>query len=248
MGTGVCALRARKSTSFPGNGLCCPRVRHRVVGRPGSAESQQDPSAVGAGGSFARHHEYRALSPDSHRIIARAKYRPIILSGFRHCSVGGIVHRNLLWLAVNSHVAFSVWYVRSVMVLFMPQSLHGFLTGEKLLIDATASLAGTLARNPYSLTVHWFSGGTRTTATSLLLLSPIAGTMVLLAHPGLAVEAISGVCMRLSQDFALCLAGGIAARNHECEFRVTSHVHGTKGGPREERERWVRILPGTITP
>jgi 3'(2'), 5'-bisphosphate nucleotidase len=50
-----------------------------------------------------------------------------------------IARRNLIWLVVNAHPAFSVWYLWSVMVLFVPQSIHGFPTGDELLLDAVAS-------------------------------------------------------------------------------------------------------------
>ncbi|HTQ21507.1 MAG TPA: MFS transporter, partial [Mycobacterium sp.] len=72
--------------------------------------------------------------------------------------VGGneaIARRNLIWQVVNVHVSFSVWYLWSVMVLFMPQSIYGFSTGDKLLVDATAALVGALARIPYSMAANW---------------------------------------------------------------------------------------------
>lgn len=96
-----------------------------------------------------------------------------------------IARRNLAWLVVNVHVAFSIWYLWSVMVLFMPQSIYGFSTGDKLLIDAVASLVGALVRIPYAMAANWFGGRTWTTLSSLVLLIPTAGAMVLLAHPGL---------------------------------------------------------------
>ncbi|GFG76524.1 MFS transporter [Mycobacterium botniense] len=95
-----------------------------------------------------------------------------------------IARRNLFWLIVNVHVAFSVWYLWSVMVLFMPQSVYGFSTGDKLLIDATASLVGALARIPYTLAANWFGGRNWTTFSSVVLLIPTCGAIVLLAHPG----------------------------------------------------------------
>ena len=42
-----------------------------------------------------------------------------------------IARRNPFWLVVNVHVAFSVRYLWSVMVLFMPQPVYGFSTTDK---------------------------------------------------------------------------------------------------------------------
>ena len=96
-----------------------------------------------------------------------------------------IARRNLLWQVVNVHVAFSIWYLWSVMVLFMPESVYGFSTGDKLLIGATASLVGGLARIPYAMAANWFGGRNWTMFSSAVLLVPTVGAMVLLAHPGL---------------------------------------------------------------
>jgi len=96
-----------------------------------------------------------------------------------------VARRNLFWLIVNVHVTFSIWYLWSVMVLFMPQSVYGFSNGDKLLIDAVASLVGALARIPYAMAANWFGGRNWTTFSSLVLLIPTGGAIVLLAHPGL---------------------------------------------------------------
>lgn len=96
-----------------------------------------------------------------------------------------IARRNLIWQVVNVHVAFSIWYLWSVLVLFMPQSVYGFSTGDKLLVGATASLVGALVRIPYSIAANWFGGRNWTIFSSLVLLIPTVGAMVLLAHPGL---------------------------------------------------------------
>jgi len=96
-----------------------------------------------------------------------------------------IARRNLVWLVVNVHVTFSVWYLWSVMVLFMPVSVYGFTTGDKLLIAAAASLVGAVVRIPYSMAANWFGGRTWTTLSSFVLVIPTAGTIWLLAHPGL---------------------------------------------------------------
>ncbi|WP_343599626.1 MFS transporter [Mycobacterium sp.] len=96
-----------------------------------------------------------------------------------------IARRNLIWQVVNVHVTFSIFYLWSVMVLFMPREVYGFSTGDKLLLGATASLVGGLARFPYAMLGARFGGRNWTVISSLVLLIPTIGTMVLLAHPGL---------------------------------------------------------------
>ena len=96
-----------------------------------------------------------------------------------------IARRNLIWHLVNVHVAFSIWYLWSVMALFMPQSVYGFSTSDKLLMGATATLVGGLVRIPYSMGANWFGGRNWTIFSSLVLLIPTGGAIVLLAHPGL---------------------------------------------------------------
>jgi NNP family nitrate/nitrite transporter-like MFS transporter len=82
----------------------------------------------------------------SHRITAWDPEDAAALQGGEH----SIARRDLFWLVVNVHVAFSVWYLWSVIVLFMPRDVYGFSTGDKFLLAATASLVGALVRIPYS--------------------------------------------------------------------------------------------------
>jgi len=96
-----------------------------------------------------------------------------------------IARRNLIWQVVTVHAAFSIFYLWSVMVLFMPREIYGFSTGDKLLIAATASLVGGLARIPYAIVGARVGGRNWAVLSSLVLLIPTAWTMWLLAHPGL---------------------------------------------------------------
>jgi MFS transporter, NNP family, nitrate/nitrite transporter len=142
-----------------------------------------------------------------------------------------IARRNLKWQVVNVHISFSVWYLWSVMVLFMPESIYGFSTGDKLLVDATASLVGAFARIPYSMAANWFGGRNWTTFSALLLLIPTGGAIVLLAHPGLplwpylvcaaltglgggnysaSLTKVDGLFPQRLKGFALGLTGGMA--------------------------------------
>lgn len=96
-----------------------------------------------------------------------------------------IARRNLFCMMAADHVAFSIWALWSVMVLFMPQSVYGFSAPDKLLLGATATLAGACLRIPYTLGIARFGGRNWTTFAALVLLIPTVGTIVLLANPGL---------------------------------------------------------------
>jgi MFS transporter, NNP family, nitrate/nitrite transporter len=108
-----------------------------------------------------------------------------------------VARRNLIWSIATMHVAFSIWYLWSVMVLFMPQSVYGFSTGDKLLVGATAAMVGALVRIPYAMATARFGGRNWAVLSSLVLLIPTAGAIVLLAHPGLPLWPYL-VCAALS--------------------------------------------------
>jgi NNP family nitrate/nitrite transporter-like MFS transporter len=96
-----------------------------------------------------------------------------------------IARRNLICTVAADHVAFSIWSLWSVMALFMPEDVYGFRAGDKLLLGAVAALVGGVVRIPYILGIARFGGRNWTMWAALLLLVPTAGTLVLLAHPGL---------------------------------------------------------------
>lgn len=96
-----------------------------------------------------------------------------------------IARRNLIWSIVNLHVGFSIWTLWSVMVLFMPQSVYGFTAGDKLLLGATATLVGACVRIPYVMATARFGGRNWAIFSSLVLMIPTLGALVLLSNPGL---------------------------------------------------------------
>lgn len=96
-----------------------------------------------------------------------------------------IARRNLICSVIADHAAFSIWSIWSVLVLFMPESVYGFSSGDKLLLGAVATLVGGCVRIPYTLGITRFGGRTWTTFSALVLLVPTVGTIVLLANPGL---------------------------------------------------------------
>ncbi|MHA7649355.1 nitrate/nitrite transporter [Mycobacterium sp. ML4] len=96
-----------------------------------------------------------------------------------------IARRNLLWSVITVHLGYSVWTLWPVMELFMPQNVYGFSTSDKLLLGITATLVGAGLRMPYSLATNVFGGRNWAIFSSLALLVPVIGAMVLLMHPGL---------------------------------------------------------------
>jgi NNP family nitrate/nitrite transporter-like MFS transporter len=95
-----------------------------------------------------------------------------------------IARRNLIWSVFAMHVGYSIWSIWSVMVLFMPQSVYGLSPADKLLLGATATLVGGCLRIPYAVAVTKFGGRNWMVFSSLVLLIPTVGTIVLLANPG----------------------------------------------------------------
>jgi len=95
-----------------------------------------------------------------------------------------IARRNLIWSTASTHVAFSIWSLWSVMVLFMPESVYGIKAGDKLLLAAVATLVGGCVRVPYVRATAKFGGRDWAVASSLILLIPTVGTLLLLVNPG----------------------------------------------------------------
>lgn len=96
-----------------------------------------------------------------------------------------IARRNLVCAVIADHTAFSIWSIWSVLVLFMPDSVYGFSSADKLLMAAVATLVGGCVRIPYTLGIAKYGGRTWTAFATLILLVPTIGTVVLLANPGL---------------------------------------------------------------
>lgn len=110
-----------------------------------------------------------------------------------------IARRNLIWSAATTHIAFSIWSLWSVVVLFMPQSVYGLTPGDKLLLTATATLVGGCVRIPYTMATAKWGGRNWAVFSSLVLLIPTLCTLLLLTHPGrplwmyLACAALTGL-------------------------------------------------------
>lgn len=112
-----------------------------------------------------------------------------------------VARRNLLWIVACDHIAFGVWTLWPVMVLFMPENVYGFSPANKFLLGATATFVAACMRIPYSLGISAFGGRNWTVGSIVVLMVPTIGAIVLLAHPGLPLWPYL-VCA------ALCGLGG----------------------------------------
>ncbi|WP_445159628.1 nitrate/nitrite transporter [Mycobacterium sp. Dal123C01] len=96
-----------------------------------------------------------------------------------------IARRNLFWSVVIVHLGYSIWALWPVMALFMPREVYGFSAGDKLLLGVTATLVGACLRPAYAVATAVFGGRNLAMFSAFVLLAPVVGAMVLLAHPGL---------------------------------------------------------------
>lgn len=138
---------------------------------PGSQRAQTNSPGKGRGIAMSRSHRIADWNPEDTAAWEAGNNK--------------VARRNLLCTIAGDHVAFSIWTLWPVMALFMPGSVYGFSAGDKLLLGAVATLVGGCARIPYTLAIAAFGGCTWTTFSAFVLLIPTAGTIVLLANPGL---------------------------------------------------------------
>lgn len=59
-----------------------------------------------------------------------------------------VAQRNMARSIATDHVAFGVWSLWSVLVLFIPESVHGFSASDKFLLVGVNTLVGALMRIP----------------------------------------------------------------------------------------------------
>ncbi|MDP7727307.1 MULTISPECIES: NarK/NasA family nitrate transporter [Mycobacterium] len=140
-----------------------------------------------------------------------------------------IARRNLLWSIVTVHLGYSVWTLWPVMELFMPQNVYGFSTGDKLLLGMTATLVGACLRMPYSLATAVFGGRNWAMLSSLALLVPVVGTMVLLLHPGLPLWPYL-ICAALTGLGGGNFAASMSNANAFYPHRLKGSALGLAGG------------------
>jgi len=108
-----------------------------------------------------------------------------------------VARRNLVFSVLSEHIGFSVWTMWSVLVLFLGPR-YGFAPADKFLLTIVPALVGSVLRLPYTFAVARFGGRNWTVVSALLLLIPLAVTLVVL-KPGvsrstlLIVAGLAGV-------------------------------------------------------
>lgn len=140
-----------------------------------------------------------------------------------------IARRNLLWSVVIVHLGYSVWTLWPVVALFMPANVYGFSASDKLLVGTTATLVGACLRPSYAVATAIFGGRNLAMFSAFVLVIPIIGAMVLLAHPGLPLWPYL-VCAALSGMGGGNFAASASNANAFYPHRLKGSALGLAGG------------------
>ncbi|GBG40111.1 MFS transporter [Mycobacterium montefiorense] len=140
-----------------------------------------------------------------------------------------IARRNLFWSAVIVHLGYAIWALWPVMALFMPREVYGFSAGDKLLLGMTATLVGACLRPTYAVATAIFGGRNLAVFSAFVLVIPVIGAMVLLAHPGLPLWPYL-VCAALSGMGGGNFAASASNANSFYPHRLKGAALGIAGG------------------
>ncbi|QZA19786.1 NarK/NasA family nitrate transporter [Mycobacterium malmoense] len=140
-----------------------------------------------------------------------------------------IARRNLLWSVVIVHLGYSIWSLWPVLALFMPKDVYGFSAGDKLLLGTTATLVGACLRPTYAVATAIFGGRNLAMFSAFVLLVPVIGAMVLLAHPGLPLWPYL-VCAAMSGMGGGNFAASASNANAFYPHRLKGSALGIAGG------------------
>nr|WP_232078840.1 nitrate/nitrite transporter [Mycobacterium florentinum]BBX81622.1 MFS transporter [Mycobacterium florentinum] len=140
-----------------------------------------------------------------------------------------IARNNLFWSAVIVHLGYAIWALWPVMALFMPRDVYGFSAGDKLLLGITATLVGACLRPMYALATAIFGGRNLAMFSAFVLVVPVIGAMVLLAHPGLPLWPYL-LCAALSGMGGGNFAASASNANSFYPHRLKGAALGIAGG------------------
>nr|WP_243394121.1 nitrate/nitrite transporter [Mycobacterium ahvazicum] len=140
-----------------------------------------------------------------------------------------IARRNLFWSAMTVHLGYAIWALWPVMALFMPRDVYGFSAGDKLLLGVTATLVGACLRPTYAVATAIFGGRNLAMFSAFVLVVPVIGAMVLLAHPGLPLWPYL-VCAALSGMGGGNFAASASNANSFYPHRLKGAALGLAGG------------------
>jgi NNP family nitrate/nitrite transporter-like MFS transporter len=114
-----------------------------------------------------------------------------------------IARRNLVASSAALTVAFAVWMVWSVAVVYLPRLGFSFTTNQLFWLAAAPGLAGAVLRLFFAFMVPIFGGRTWTTLSTLALLLPTVGLGLAVQNPATGYPTF----------LALALAAGIGGGN-----------------------------------
>ncbi|MEZ0350545.1 nitrate/nitrite transporter [Mycobacterium sp. pR1184] len=140
-----------------------------------------------------------------------------------------IARRNLFWSAAIVHLGYAIWALWPVMALFMPRDVYGFSAGDKLMLGVTATLVGACLRPTYAVATAIFGGRNLAMFSAFILVVPVIGAMVLLAHPGLPLWPYL-VCAALSGMGGGNFAASASNANSFYPHRLKGAALGVAGG------------------
>lgn len=127
------------------------------------------------------------------------------------------------------HLGYATWALWPVMALFMPREVYGFSAGDKLLLGTTATLVGACLRPTYAVATAVFGGRNLAMFSAFVLVIPMIGAMVLLAHPGLPLWPYL-VCAGLSGLGGGNFAASASNANSFYPQRLKGAALGIAGG------------------
>lgn len=95
-----------------------------------------------------------------------------------------MARRNLVWSMVSEHLAFSVWLLMSVVVVYLPAAGFEFSVDQLFWLVAVPNLVGAVMRLPYTAAVARFGGRGWTVVSTVLLLVPLGLMVVAVGDAG----------------------------------------------------------------
>lgn len=132
-----------------------------------------------------------------------------------------IAHRNLVASSAALAVAFAVWMIWSVAVVYLPRLGFGFTTNQLFWLAAAPGLAGAVLRLFFAFMVPILGGRTWTTISTLALLVPVVGLGLAVQDPAMSYPAF----------LMLALAAGIGGGNFASSVANISMIYpGSRRG------------------
>lgn len=132
-----------------------------------------------------------------------------------------IARRNLVASSAALAVAFAVWMIWSIAVVYLPRLGFRFTTNQLFWLAAAPGLAGAVLRLFFAFMVPIFGGRTWTTLSTLALLVPAVGLGLAVQDPATSYPAF----------LMLALAAGIGGGNFASSVSCISTIYpGSRRG------------------